>query len=76
MADNPKDTRAQAEARFAKAQKRVGESQKARVDYEAAAHAAREKTSRLRAARLARDAAEITAQAKKKPSPPRMQPSR
>jgi hypothetical protein len=46
-----------AEALFKKKEERLREGQEAMADYEAAGHAMREKTARLRALRLARDAA-------------------
>jgi len=47
---------ARAEASFKK-EERLRDGQKAMAEYEAAQHAVREKTARLRALRLARDAA-------------------
>jgi hypothetical protein len=46
-----------AEALFKKKEERLREGQEAMADYEADGHAMREKTARLRALRLARDAA-------------------
>ena len=57
MADNPKEAKARAEVKFAKAQKAAQEGATAKAQYDAEARAVREKTSRLRATRLARDAA-------------------
>jgi hypothetical protein len=48
-----------AEALFKKKEERLREGQEAMADYEADGHAMREKTARLRALRLARDAANI-----------------
>ena len=76
MADNPEDARAQAEAKFTRAQKVAHERKTARTEYETAARAAREKTARLRSLRLAKDVAEMKAGIKKKPAAPRKRPSR
>ena len=46
-----------AEALFKKKEERLSEGQEAMAEYEADGHAMREKTARLRALRLARDAA-------------------
>jgi hypothetical protein len=76
MADNPKEARDRAEAKFAKTQKAAREGEEARAEYEAAARTAREKTSRLRSARLAKEAANAEAEAKvKKPVTRRKKPS-
>ena len=56
MADNSKEARARAEARFEKAQKASQEREKVHGELEAEAKAVREKTARLRALRLAREA--------------------
>ena len=53
-------TRDRAEAIFKKKQERLLDGQKATAEYEAARLAMREKTERLRALRLARDAARKT----------------
>ena len=76
MADDPEEARARAEAKFAKAQKVAHDNETARAEYEAAAQAARNKTSRLRSARLAKEAVEMKAGVKKKPATPRKKPSR
>jgi hypothetical protein len=55
MAANLKNTRAQA-----RLEKTVRENAKLSVDYEVQAKATREKTARLKALRLARDAAQKT----------------
>jgi hypothetical protein len=54
---NAKRARDRAEAIFKKKEKRLQEGQQALAEYEAARAATREKTARLRALRLARDAA-------------------
>jgi hypothetical protein len=50
--------REQAEARFKKARKAVHDAKEARAHYESEARAVREKTARLKALRLAKEAAE------------------
>ena len=67
MANNPKAAHDRAEASFKKEQK-AREGMKAMAEYEAARAAVRAKTARLRALRLAKEAAEL--EAEKKPSPP------
>ena len=57
--------RDQAEARFQKAQKAAQDAKAARGQYEADAQAMREKTARLRALRLAKEAADLAAPADK-----------
>jgi hypothetical protein len=78
LVDDPNDVRARAEAKFAKAQKAAQEGEKAWAEHNTAARAVRDKTSRLRAARLAKEAAEIEAedQTIKKPAARRKKPSR
>jgi hypothetical protein len=49
--------RARAEAQFKKREQQAREGEQARAEYEAAQRAVRENTARLRALRLARDAA-------------------
>jgi len=61
MGDESKDARARAEAKFAKAEKAALEGARAKAQYDAEAQAVRDKTSRLRTARLAKEAAEIEA---------------
>jgi hypothetical protein len=58
--------RDQAEARFKKAQKAVQDAKEARTQYEADARAMREKTARLRALRLAKEATDLAAGTGKK----------
>jgi hypothetical protein len=50
-------TRARAEAQFKKKEQQAREGEQARAEYEAAQRGVRENTARLRALRLARDAA-------------------
>jgi hypothetical protein len=54
----PEDAQKRAEASFKKKEQQAREGAKARQEYEAAGDAMREKTARLRALRLARDAAD------------------
>jgi DNA replication protein DnaC len=53
---NTEAVRARAEAQFKKKEQQAREGAQARAEYEAAQRATREKTARLRALRLARDA--------------------
>ena len=57
MPDHSKE-RDRAEARFKKAQKAAHDAKEARAHYESEARAVREKTARLRALRLAKEAAD------------------
>jgi hypothetical protein len=57
LSDHSKE-RDQAEARFKKAQKAAHDAKEARAAYESEARAVREKTARLKALRLAKEAAE------------------
>jgi hypothetical protein len=57
LPDHSKE-RDQAEARFKKAQKAAHDAKEARAHYESEARAVREKTARLRALRLAKEAAD------------------
>jgi len=65
--NNSKQTHDRAEASFKKEQ-RAQDGAKAMAEYEAAGVAAREKTARLKALRLAKEAAERDQEAVKKPS--------
>jgi hypothetical protein len=55
-----------AEARFKKAQKATQEAKEARAHYDSEARAVREKTARLKAIRLAKEAADLEARVDKK----------
>ena len=55
--DNPKEAQARAEASFKKKQQQAVDNEKARAEYDAEARATRLKTERLKALRLAREAA-------------------
>jgi hypothetical protein len=63
---NSTEARQLAEAKFKKKQEQFIEGQKAMAEYKASGIAVRENTARLRALRLARDAAIVAAGAKKK----------
>jgi len=65
---SPKEYQAKAEAQFHKAIKKAHEAKQAVSQYEAAARAIDEKTAKLRALRLAKEAAEATAAAERKPA--------
>jgi hypothetical protein len=56
---NHSKERDEAEARFKKAQKATQEAKEARAHYESEARAVREKTARLKAIRLAKEAADL-----------------
>jgi hypothetical protein len=64
---NHSKERDEAEARFKKAQKATQEAKEARAHYESEARAIREKTARLKAIRLAKEAADLEARVDKKP---------
>jgi hypothetical protein len=63
--------RDQAEARFKKAQKATQDAKEARAHYEAEALAVREKTAKLRALRLAKEAADLETRVDKEPRAPK-----
>jgi uncharacterized protein YaiL (DUF2058 family) len=76
LADNSEQARLRAEAKFKKAQVQAREGEKAWAEHNAATQATRDKTSRLKAARLAKEAADKEAQPikaakgrRKKPAP-------
>ncbi len=58
MAREPKELSAQAGVRLEKAQKLAREGEKARAEYDSAGRAAELKTARLKALRLAKEAAD------------------
>lgn len=60
--------RDQAEARFKKAQKAIHDAKEARAHYESEARAMREKTARLKALRLAKEATELEQRADRNPT--------
>jgi len=72
---NHSKERDEAEARFKKAQKATQEAEEARAHYESEARAVREKTARLKAIRLAKEAADLEARVDKKPIASKPTPS-
>ena len=64
---NSKDDQEKAEARFHKTLKKTQEARQAMSQYEADARAVGEKTAKLKALRLAKEAAERAEAAEKKP---------
>ena len=64
---NHSKERDEAEARFKKAQKATQEAKEARAHYESEARAVREKTARLKAIRLAKEATDLEARDDEKP---------
>jgi hypothetical protein len=67
---NSMEARDRAEARFKIKQERAQDGAKAMMEYEAVGLALREKTTRLKALRLSKEAAELASQAKAKPVTP------
>jgi hypothetical protein len=63
-----REERARAEEQFHRTIKKAHEAKQAVSQYEAASRATDEKTARLRALRLAKEAAEASAAAEKKPA--------
>ena len=74
LAKNPKDAMERAEASFKK-EERAREGAKAMRDYEAESRAVHEKTARLKALRLAKEAADQAAPAKKATRQSKITPS-
>ena len=72
---NHSKERDQAEARFKKAQKATQDAKEARAAYESEARAVREKTARLKALRLAKEATDLATQADTKPITSKTTPS-
>ena len=68
----PEEARARAEARFAKAERAERDNEASRAEYRAKSQAVDDKTARLKALRLARDAADAEA----KSSEPAKAPAR
>jgi hypothetical protein len=67
MAEKPNGAKARAEASFQKKEQLAREGDKARAEYEAAARARDANTARLKALRLAKEAADGTLQLKNAP---------
>ncbi len=76
MANNSKEAKTRAEASFKKKEQQAKEGAKAMVQYEAERHATREKTARLKALRLAKEAADKEAEATTKAAAPAKKPKR
>ena len=74
LPDHSKE-RDRAEARFKKTQKATQDANEARAHYESEARAVREKTARLKAIRLAKEAADLEARVDKKPIASKTTPS-
>ena len=74
MADTPEEARARAEAKFKKAQIRARDDERVWAEHQATAQAVRDKTSRLKAVRLAKEAADKEAQLIKRPAARRKKP--
>ena len=64
---NHSKERDEAEARFKRAQKAIDDAKEAKAHYESEARAVREKTARLKALRLAKEAADLATQGDTKP---------
>ena len=75
MLPNHSKERDQAEARFKKAQKATHDAKEARAAYEAEARTVREKTARLKALRLAKEATDLETRVDKKPIASKAMPS-
>lgn len=69
MAGDQQNSRERAEARFERLQRQKREGEAAMMDYEAQAKAVDDKTARLKAARMAKEAAEREAAANAPPKP-------
>jgi hypothetical protein len=74
LPDHSKE-RDEAESRFKQAQKAAQDAKDARAQYEAEARATREKTARLKALRLAKEAADLAARTDNKSTAARRTPS-
>jgi hypothetical protein len=72
---NHSKERDQAEARFKKAQKATQDAKEARAHYESEARAVREKTARLKAIRLAKEATDLETRVNKKPITSKTRPA-
>jgi len=75
LSTRSKEARDRAEASFQKKQEQAREGGKARAEYEAEARAVLKKTARLRALRLAKEAAEAAAKLETKPGTTKKKPS-
>jgi hypothetical protein len=75
MMPNHSKQRDEAEARFKRAQKATQDPTEARAPYEAEAWAVREKTTKLKALRLAKEATDLRSRGDKKPITSKATPS-
>jgi len=75
LAKNSKEAQERAEAAFTKKEHQAREGAKAVAEYEAEGRAVRAKTERLRALRLAKEAADRKAEAEKEPARKKRSPS-
>jgi hypothetical protein len=72
---NHSKERDEAETRFKRAQKAIDDAKEAKAHYESGARAVREKTARLKALRLAKEAADLATQGDTKPITSKTTPS-
>jgi hypothetical protein len=72
---NHSKERDEAETRFKRAQKAIDDAKEAKAHYESEARAVREKTARLKALRLAKEAADLATQGDTKPITSKTTPS-
>ena len=72
---NHSKERDEAETRFKRAQKAIDDAKEAKAHYESEARAVREKTARLKALRLAKEAADLATQGDTKPITSKATPS-
>ncbi|MGE5777689.1 MAG: hypothetical protein ACM30D_00075 [Hyphomicrobiales bacterium] len=72
---NHSKERDEAEAQFKRAQKAIHDAKEAKAHYESEARAVREKTARLKALRLAKEATDLATQADTKPITSKTTPS-
>ncbi len=75
MPKSPKEMQEKADATFKRKEIQAREATKAMSDYEAANAAEREKTARLKAQRLAKEAADLAAAAAAPPPAPKPKPA-
>ncbi|MEX0753451.1 MAG: hypothetical protein WD073_11080 [Xanthobacteraceae bacterium] len=75
MAKDMKEAKARAEASFKKKELQAREGAEARMQYEAERQAVRDKTARLKALRLAKEASDQTVAAEKKAAAPPKKPA-
>lgn len=76
LANNSKAAQERADASAKKSEQRARDGAKAIAEYQAAALAVREKTARLKALRLAKEAAETEHEVKNEPAPAKLRSPR